>query len=254
MTARRLFAATLPESGGEVELAEDVTGHARQVLRLAAGDDVVLFDGKGREARAKITEASGPRLRCQAEPSFVPKGESLRIHLIQSLPKGSKIDDIVRMCTELGVASIHLASSERSVPELGDRAAKRVERLSKIAREAARQSERATVPEIHTPVSLADAAARAAADALKIVFWEDHRGDVAVHDVAAREGAARDGAPLDGWQDVWIVIGPEGGLSASEVRPLVDAGFILAGLGPTVLRVETAAPVAVALVRDRLLR
>ncbi len=245
MTARRLFAANLPELGGEVELAEDVTGHARQVLRLAAADDVVLFDGKGREARAKITEASGPRLRCEAEPSFVPKGESLRIHLIQSLPKGSKIDDIVRMCTELGVASIHLVSSERSVPELGDRAAKRVERLSKIAREAARQSERATVPEIHTPVSLAEAAARAAADDLKIVFWEDHRGDVAVH-----QGAARDGV----LQDVWIVIGPEGGFSASEVRPLVDAGFVLAGLGPTVLRVETAAPVAVALVRDRLLR
>ena len=243
MTERRLYAPELPAEGGEVALGSDVAKHARLVLRLGVGDAVVLFDGAGFEARGTVAAADRDTLRCTVRPRELAAAEALEIHLIQGMPKGGKIDDIVRMCTELGVAAIHLADTERSVPDLGERAAKRVERLEKIAREAARQCGRARVPVIHAPAPLLEIARRAAADDIKVLFWEETRGDAAVQKARAGEQVR-----------VWVVIGPEGGISAAEAEALVREGFVLSGLGPTVLRVETAAPVGVALVRDRLVR
>ncbi|MEZ4256633.1 MAG: RsmE family RNA methyltransferase [Polyangiales bacterium] len=234
---RRLHAPDLPAAGGDLVLPGDVARHARTVLRLLVGDRVRLFDGNGREADATLLEVGAETVRCRADAPVEVDAEVARITLIQCLPKGSKIDDIVRMATELGVHAIHLATSERSVPVLGDRAARRTERLSRIAQEAARQSGRATIPEVIEPRPLRDVTAAVPKAHARLVFWEMHRGGA---DVPAEA------------KDLALVIGPEGGLSEGEVAPLVDDGWSLAGLGPTVLRVETAGPVAVAVVRDRL--
>src|SRR5688500_9965487 len=152
---RRFYA---PALDGLDEVARK---HAR-VLRLKAGDPIVLFDGRGREARASIVDLDEGRCAIEAIETI----ERLRpvLVLVQCLPKRKKLDDIVRMATEIGVSAIHLAESERSVPRTDEaRAPKQLERLLRVAQEAARQSLRADVPDLVAPAPFEDAIERAPA-------------------------------------------------------------------------------------------
>ncbi|NIR31166.1 MAG: RNA methyltransferase [Gammaproteobacteria bacterium] len=160
------------------------------------------------------------------------------VHLVQAMPKGKKLDQIVRMTTELGVDAVHLAISERAIsrPDASKIGGK-LARLEKLAREASRQARRRTVPKIHPPASLVDVAKRASDDAIRLVFWE-----------AASEFLPRE---LARGADVWVVVGPEGGLSHTEARELAASGYKPVRIGQTILRVQSAAPTALALVLDR---
>ena len=235
MSDRRLFASALPEQGGLVALSPDAARHAR-VLRLSIGDPVRLYDGDGREAAARVVELDGDRMTCEAEPAHATAPASgARVVLVQALPKGDKLDTIVRMGVELGAAAFHLADSERSIAKLdARRAPARIARLSRIAREAARQSGRTIVPEVHPPQALVEVCKKAPEHAQRVVLWE--RATVDLRDALA--------APAD---EVWLVVGPEGGLSEAEVAALRAIGYRDARLSDAILRVETAAPVAVAL-------
>lgn len=236
---RRLFAPSLPPAGGEVTLDGQAAHHAR-VLRLAPGDPVRLFDGQGAEAAGTIARAERDAVVCEVGPAVRVADEGPRVVLVQAMAKGDKLDGIVRMATEIGVCAIHLAETERTVsrPD-ARRAARRVERLSRVAREAARQARRAQVPEVRPPAALSDVASRPPEGALRLLLWE-------------RAEQALDTVPFERTAEVWLGIGPEGGLSEAEAATLQQAGWRAVGLGPTVLRVETAAPVAVALVMDHL--
>lgn len=162
--------------------------------------------------------------------------------LALGMPKGSKLDDIVRSCTELGVSAFHLFGAERSVARPDEeRAQRRLDRLTRVAREAARQSMRADVPDLWPPVSLAEVVARVPVGAARLAFV-----------VGAVRRVPEVLASLPAVEEAWVVVGPEGGLSAAEVRALEEHSFCAVGLGPTVLRVETAAPVAVAVVSHHL--
>jgi 16S rRNA (uracil1498-N3)-methyltransferase len=227
----------LPPGGGRVTLSAGAARHAR-VLRLSARDRIRLFDGRGAEADAVVVVV-GERLECEVSPPEIAAGDGPRIALILGVPKGAKLDTVVRATTELGVASIHLALCERSVARPGgERAAARVERLERVAREASRQSCRATVPLIVPPAPLADVAERARAGDARLVF--------------CGAADARLESDLGAPEVAWLAVGPEGGLSPEEVAFLCRKGFFERSLGPTTLRVETAAVVAVALIADRL--
>lgn len=211
-------------------LSRDAARHAK-VLRLGPGDPIVLFDGRGRRASGRIESLVEGTVVCQVGPPTAEAAEAgtPRLHLVQALPKGSKLDDIVRIATELGVAGIHLVSSRNVVVRLDDeRGDRRRERLLRIAVEAARQCERDDVPDLTGPEPLFDAVRRAPAEALRLV------------------ACGRSGRPLG--DDV----GPEGGLAAEEVEALVGLGFRAVSFGSTVLRVETAVPVVLGVVADRL--
>ncbi len=231
----RLFVAELPEGGGSIALDAAATRRVR-VLRLEIDDAIALFDGRGNESSARVASLDPATLTAEPRRAVTP-GNEPRVVLVQVMPKGAKLDTIVRMTAELGVAEIHLAISERAIARPDEaRAEGRVERLLRVAREASRQARRTTVPAIHPPRSLIEVARAAPPEAARLVVWEERASLPFIVD----EGAS----------EAWIVVGPEGGLAPREVAAL--EGYAPVGLGPFVLRVETAAPTAVALALDRM--
>jgi 16S rRNA (uracil1498-N3)-methyltransferase len=235
--ARRLFVPELPAEGGLVSLPPESLEHVH-VLRLAIGAEVELFDAAGRSARAELTEVSRSRAVCCSQPAAAAAVRDQRLHLVVCLPKPAQLETIVRMSTELGVAALHLATSERTVPKLASDA--KLERLRRISREASAQSGAPRTPELTGPRPLAACAAAAPDDARKLVFWER-----ATSPLSAAEGGGFD-------REVWAVIGPEGGLSEAEALQLEAAGWALTSLGSHILRAETACVVIAALLLDRM--
>jgi len=236
---RRLFAPQLPPLGGELVLPEDSAHHAR-VLRLASGDRVELFDGRLGQAGAVISELTRARVTCRTEPRIELAPRVPALHVVLGLPKGGKLEDIARMLCELGVAGLHLALCERSVPRPRDLSA-RLARLRRVVLEACAQSGQPFAPSVEAPRPLLEIAATVPDPACRLVFWERASGTLD----AALE---RQATPAT---QVWAVVGPEGGLAQQEVEALGARGFAVVGLGGAVLRVETAAPVIAALLLDR---
>jgi 16S rRNA (uracil1498-N3)-methyltransferase len=243
---RYLSVDTIPQTCGVFTLPASTERHLR-VLRLGVGSRVRLVDGRGNRADALILAVGKEGVVCEISSFFrVPLPER-RVVLVQTLPKASKIETIVRMTTELGVHAIHLAVSERSVPKVKeDRSPLKIDRLRRIALEACVQSEQPYSPEIYEPVSLFDAARRAPDGARRLVFWERSTQDL---DTAFFSFS---GPPLRSHEEIWAVVGPEGGLSQQEIDSLAAIGYKDVGLGRALFRVESAAPVIVALILDRL--
>ena len=236
VTVRRLYVPDLPEAGGVVTLAEAPSRHVR-VLRLREGDQVVLFDGKGHAAPARL-KSVGDEVVCQAERPRASETKRARVVLLLAVPKGSKLDDCVRMATELGVDEVALMLTDRTVPRWdGKRERSRVDRLTRIASEAAAQCERNDVPVIHGPEPCAAWLDAMPGNAAGVLFGARAQGALAF-----------DGTP----EQVWCAVGPEGGFTDAEIASFEEAGFAVASLGTWVLRVETAVPAALTIVRDRL--
>ena len=236
MTVRRLYAPELPDDGGALVLGEASSRHVR-VLRLRPGDPVVLFDGKGRAATARL-ESLSPEVLCQAEPPAASETSRARIVLMLAIPKGSKLDDCVRMATELGADEIALMQTERTVPRWDpERARSRVERLTRIAGEAAAQCERDSIPIVHAPRPLSSWLEEMPKDARGVLFAARAPGALSL-----------EGTP----EPVWCALGPEGGFTGGEIAIFEQSGFSVVSLGIRVLRVETAVPAALAIIGDRL--
>jgi 16S rRNA (uracil1498-N3)-methyltransferase len=205
---------------------------------LAVGDEVELFDGRGARVRAVLEDAKRARVRTLAVPALAARPPF--VGLVLCMPKGHKVDDIVRMTTELGVGEIVLALSERSPTRAReDRDAHKRERLERVAIEAARQSEQSYVPRISPPLPLQQALAGLAHGPLRLALVE--RTDALL-------------SPVPGTTAMWLLVGPEGGLSHRDRQDLTEAGFLATGLVPSVLRTETAAVFAVGLAMDWLFR
>jgi 16S rRNA (uracil1498-N3)-methyltransferase len=235
--ARRLYAPELPETEVELELVEESRKHA-QVLRLRSGDELELFDAEGYAALATVLEIGAKRARCKVAPRQHTERVPRALHVVLGLPKGDKLDNAVRMLTELGAESIHIAQSERAVPKPSDLQV-RLARLGRITREACAQSGQAYAPVLHAPASLAEIAERADSAAIKWVLWEE-------------SATPRPQAPAEPPGQMWVVVGPEGGLAPHEVRGLLDRGFAELSIGPAILRFETAVITAATLALDYL--
>jgi 16S rRNA (uracil1498-N3)-methyltransferase len=203
-----------------------------RVLRLGIGEPLVLFDGHGQEAEARILRIGPRALELKIETRRrVEAARRPDVTLIQGLTKGEKLEMVVQKATELGVARIIPVTSQRSVPRIeAVRAIGRRTRWQKIAREAARQSGRADVPEVEPVTVLETALASAQRDALRLMLWE---GD--------RRHSLRDALPAERPEQIVVAVGPEGGFAPAEVEAARQAGFGVAGLGERILRAETAA-------------
>jgi 16S rRNA (uracil1498-N3)-methyltransferase len=235
----RLLVASAADASGQVAVTGPRLHHLRAVLRLREGDALEVFDGRGGAYDAKVARLGAD----EALLSLGPRREAparRRISVVQGLPKGEKLELVIQKGTELGAAAFAPAFAARSVVKLdGPRAQERTRRWQAIAEEAARQCGRADVPVVHPPRPLVEAV-RALGPARVLVLDEEEKSALLgeAHEMAAPEDALA------------LVVGPEGGLSREEVAALVaSAGAIPVSLGPLVLRTETAALAALAVLR-----
>jgi 16S rRNA (uracil1498-N3)-methyltransferase len=232
VSGRRLFVPRASIAGDRAPLAPGDLHYLRDVLRLGPGAAVQVFDGEGGVHDGRLEGealALGPR-------RDVPP-PAARVLLAFALARGERCDLAVQKATELGAARLVPFEAARSVVRLDPaRAADRQRRWQRIAAEAARQCGRGDVPEVAAPGTLAEALAAVPAGYRLLVFHEG--GGEPLASLVEREA-----------QGHALVVGPEGGLAPAELAACLGAGGRLATLGPRVLRFETAAIAAVALVQ-----
>lgn len=207
---------------GEVGLSTEERHYLEQVLRVADGTVVEVFDGQGSVGKAKLNLGSNTLQVFEFE-ARVDSGPEIRLY--QAIPKGDRWEWTIEKATELGVTAICPILTERTVVQVppGKLAAK-LERWQKIATAAARQSHAALTPSVEAPIHLKDALL---SEGRK--FFGDFEGE------SASDFELEDSdAPID------LFVGPEGGFSPAELQ-LLNANAIGIYLGPQVLRAETAA-------------
>jgi 16S rRNA (uracil1498-N3)-methyltransferase len=236
---RRFTIAPERISGDRVAFDADESRHLSRVLRLGPGDVVTAADGRGGAWQVRLLTV-GERATGAILGAAAPAAESpLAIALVQAVPKGDRMDTVVRASTELGVARILPALTDRTVVRLdAARARDRARRWQRIAREAAKQCGRAVVPTVEAPRPLAEWIADEGEADLRLCFWEE------------------DGVPLGraleehaGARRVVVIVGPEGGLAADEVARAGAAGYVAVSLGQRILRTDTAGPAIVAMLQ-----
>jgi 16S rRNA (uracil1498-N3)-methyltransferase len=234
VTVTRLYCEATLGTGAEVALDEAQRHYLRNVLRLGSGARLALFNGRDGEWWGEIAElgkhAGTVRL---AEQRRTPRAEP-DLWLVFAPLKRARIDYLVEKATELGVAALLPATTERTVVERLN-----LERLRAHARDATQQTERLTVPELHAPAPLHAILTGWPAERRLLACVESGEAPP----IAAQLARERAGP----WA---VLIGPEGGFSDSELDALRKLPFVCAvGLGPRVLRADTAAVAALAVLQ-----
>ena len=225
-----------------------VDGLARQlagVLRLASGVEIIIFDGSGAEFLGELLSLT-PRQAsvqivatrpCPAEPTF-------SLTLFQCSLKQDKFEWVLQKGTELGVARFAPVISSRSVVRPAAALRSKYPRWRAILREATEQCGRARIPELAEPLTWD--AAMATGDGLRLVAWEAAQDSRPLATAVAALVASAQVASVP--PRLSIAIGPEGGLAAEEIAAAQVHGWEIVGLGPRILRAETAAICAAAVV------
>jgi len=236
----RFYVPPALASGAEVDLPAAAGHHAARVLRLAAGAEVTLFDGRGGEYAARLVRVEGARVRAAVGPHRAMECEApVRITLAQGISSGERMDYTLQKAVELGVAALQPLATARSVVRLsGERAERRMEHWRQVVAGACEQCGRNTVPDVQpiaTPAAWL-AALTDAPGALRLTLAPD---------------AARSLSALAPASQAILAVGPEGGFDAGERSLLANAGFEGVRLGPRVLRTETAALAALAAIHAR---
>ena len=219
-----------------VTLEGDQAHHAAQVMRFEVGDSIVLFDGKGAEASCEIVAVSKKRV----ELTIVQRGEadrslSTELTLAVALPKNDRQKFLIEKLVELGVARLIPVQAERSVAAVNQKV---IQRIEKQIVEACKQCERNRLMQVTEPMTFE-----------QIKDWSDQQPEPARRWIADPYNgvsiAAVNDEGIDGQGNAdkheLVTIGPEGGFSDDEIARAVEAGFRLLRIGPTILRVETAA-------------
>ncbi|WOD10965.1 16S rRNA (uracil(1498)-N(3))-methyltransferase [Halopseudomonas laoshanensis] len=215
---------------GDRLLEDNLAHYVGRVLRLTPGAPVQIFNGSGREWPGEILAVSKREVKVRLGAAIDGMPESaLRVHLGQAMSRGERMDWAIQKAVELGVNEITPLFTERCEVKLqGERADKRQAHWQQIAVSACEQCGRSVVPVIHPPMALSSWLGVLTAD-LKLVLH--HRTEQNLKSLARPEQLA-------------LLIGPEGGLSADEIALAENSGFQAARFGPRVLRTETAPVVA----------
>lgn len=231
----RFFAPALDAGDEVVTLPRDEGEHLVRVLRLGVGDSVAVFDGRGHEFLGRVVAAARRDVRVQVLSRVDPAPESrVAITLAQSVLKGEKMDEVIRDAVMLGVSAIQPVIAKRSETTVGAllRGA-RLERWRRVALASVKQSRRATLPDIRTPLSLEHYLDEPAATCRLMLV----------------EPSAAESTPLTPLRsiavptDAVVIVGPEGGWDAQECTRAYERGLRMVSLGPRTLRAD-AVPIA----------
>lgn len=232
----RLFLEADLRVGHTITLPDAQAHYLRNVMRLAAGDHLILFNGAGGEFHTRIEQLNRKACICQLE-SFadVDREMACRVHVVQAACRSEKIETVLQKGTELGAASFQIVRSERSALKLErSKLERRVARWMRIIEEAAEQSGRTAVPALFWRDSLQEMECRGMGLTLHPeagLQWHSQRSAIAT--------AA----------EMTLAIGPEGGWSERDLATLQSIGLNNIGFGPRVMRTETAAPALLAAIQ-----
>lgn len=220
----------------QVNLSGSDYRHIVRVLRLKQGSGITLFDECGLEHSGKITEISTKEIKVAITGTkHIETEPRLNITLLQGIPKGEKMDFIVEKATELGVKNIIPVITERSQV----RHTQKIKRWQRIALESSKQCGRFILPEIHEVINFDQAIKNNINCKLAIILYEKGQEYL-------KQRIKTSSQPID---TISLFVGPEGGFSETEISLAEDNGFIRMGLGPRILRTETASIVAISLIQ-----
>jgi 16S rRNA (uracil1498-N3)-methyltransferase len=232
MTRRRFIADEV--SGDRAALIGEHADHLARVLRARVGQDFDISTGQA-VRRGRITSVANNRVEFELIEE-VPEASLSEITLVLAVFKFDRMEWAIEKCTELGVSRIVPLIARRTESHLAAAAAKRVERWQRLARQAAEQSRRTAPPEIAEPIKTSEALNLPGA--LRIVLAESEEHTL-LRDVVN---------PPAGDAGIVLAVGPEGGWTEDELQSFQRAGWVSASLGNTILRAETAAIAATAVV------
>jgi 16S rRNA (uracil1498-N3)-methyltransferase len=204
--------------------------HLRDVLRLKAGDEIVVFDGEGDEYLCEIMELDKKHAGLQIKTRKSAPIRKLKLAIACAIPKQSRMDDIVDKLTQLGVDSIIPLVTQRVIVKLGGTQENRLERWRKIALSASEQSHRNTLPNIFPVIGLQEFLVESKGYELKLMPTLTGERKTIRQVLAGSTPAS-----------ILVLIGPEGDFTPEEIQDAFSAGVIPISLGDTVLRVDTAA-------------
>jgi 16S rRNA (uracil1498-N3)-methyltransferase len=262
--------------GDSFTLTGDEARHAVTVKRIEPGEAVDLADGRGRRLVGEALSGGSAELTVRALRILQEPEPDPELVLVQALAKGNRDELAIEAATELGVDTVVPWQAERSIVRWkADKAAKGTAKWQMAVRAAAKQSRRARVPVVEPLVERAGLCALIRSSRLSLLLHEDAEGSVADAVQSAGLGANRaeprgtndggaspDGAASDGSGSpdggagsaarVLMIVGPEGGISQTEVDAMLEAGAVAVRLGPHVLRSSTAGPAALTLLSEML--
>ena len=210
--------------------------HIKKVMRMETGDRIICVDPLGQAALCKIAEITDEHIAAEVvewkeETSELP----IRVTIASGLPKGDKLEWIIQKGTELGAFEFMPFSAARSVVKWDDKkAAKKLERWQKIAKEAAEQSHRSFCPEVLSPIDFKILLQKSKNYHYKLAAYEEESRNGELSRFSAALQKMKKGESL------LVLFGPEGGLTESEIKQLTENHFDICGLGPRILRTETA--------------
>ncbi len=237
---------------GRLLLAGDDARHIRSVLRMQAGDELIVCDGARLDLTCRIRQIRPNAVELDVIGAVANQTEPpYRAILYQGLAKGEKMETIIQKAVELGVDRIVPVACRRSVARLDPRDRdKKLVRWNRIAVEAAKQCGRGIIPAVGEPLDFAQAALEAAQADISLIPWENERGlglRQALESFAwpASKEAASPAAPPA--PAISLLIGPEGGFAPEEVAAAVAAGIRPVTLGRRILRTETAGAAVLAM-------
>lgn len=237
MSKIRVFVAGPIRKGEELPVEGERAHYLGRVMRIRRGDELLAFDGSGGEFLCHVSDITRQRVILVPGEHSTPDTESkLEVRLIQAVSRGDRMDAVVQKATELGVHRISPVSTEFSVVRLdARRSEKKTVHWQRIAQSACEQCGRNIVPQVDEPAELSS------------VLDDDASGTRLVLLPGSRQPLAD--IPVPGGV-VSLLIGPEGGFSGNEERLAIERGFLPRTLGPRILRTETAAIAALAILQS----
>lgn len=236
MRLSRVFIDSPLEPNATLDLPKDTAHYLSNVLRLRTQAELLVFNSRDGEFRARICEASKKSVTVELiERVRAPQEASLSIHLLLGLSRSDRMDLAVQKSTELGVTAITPVYTEHGEVRLkAERSEKKLQHWRKIAISACEQSGRLDVPAIHAPCALYDVAPEGTTNRWML---EPSGEDVFPESIAN--------------QHIELLIGPEGGFSGAEIDWARSEGFKVVALGQRILRTETAPIAALAILQHR---